>query len=175
VKVNCVTLRGANDDEPVDFAAFARERALSVRFIEFMPLDGGAGWRRDKVVPGAEVKAAIEAVYPLRPRPERPEAPARPYVFADGAPGEVGFINPVTQPFCGTCDRIRLTADGKVKNCLFDRGEVDLLTPLRAGATDAELIGLVRASVRAKGPGGLLEILEPAAYVGLRNMSQVGG
>ena len=175
VKVNCVTLRGVNDDELVDFARFARERALSVRFIEFMPLDGGAGWDRSKVVPGAEVKAAIEREFPLVARAERPEAPARPFVFADGAPGEVGFINPVSEPFCSRCDRLRLTADGKVKNCLFDRGEVDVLSLLRAGASDADVLAAFESAVRAKGPGGLLEILEPSAYAGLRNMSQVGG
>jgi cyclic pyranopterin phosphate synthase len=175
VKINCVTLRGQNDDEWVDFARFARERALCVRFIEFMPLDGGAGWSRDRVVPGAEVKAAIERVFALEPRPERPEAPARPYRFADGAPGEVGFINPVTQPFCGTCDRIRLTADGKVKNCLFDRGEVDLMPTLRRGGDDAAVLDCIASSVHAKGPGGLLEILRPEEYRGLRNMSRVGG
>ena len=175
LKVNCVTLRGINDDEIVDFAGFARERGIAVRFIEFMPLDGGAGWDASRVVPGAEAKARIEAAFPLVARPERPEAPARPYVFADGAPGEVGFINPVTEPFCGRCDRLRLTADGKVKNCLFDQGEVDVFSLLRAGASDEAILAAFEASVQAKGPGGLLQIQPAEAYVGLRNMSQVGG
>ena len=175
LKVNCVTMRGVNDDEIVDFARFARDRGISVRFIEFMPLDGGAGWDRSKVVPGAEAKALIEAEFPLVARPERPEAPARPYLFADGTPGEVGFINPVTEPFCGRCDRLRLTADGKIKNCLFDRGEVDVFSLLRRGASDEEILVAFEASVKAKGPGGLLEIQSPEAYAGLRNMSQVGG
>lgn len=175
VKVNCVTLRGVNEDELVDFARFARERGLSVRFIEFMPLDGGAGWNRDRVVPGEEARARIDAAFPLVPRAERPEAPARPWSFADGAPGEVGFINPVTQPFCGTCDRLRLTADGRVKNCLFDRGEVNLLPALRGGETDAAVLSRIAGSIAAKGPGGLVEIQGPEAYLGLRNMSQVGG
>lgn len=175
VKINCVTMRGVNDDEFADFARFARNHGLAVRFIEFMPLDGGAGWDRSRVVPGAEVKAAIEAEFPLVPRPERPEAPARPFVFADGAPGEVGFINPVTEPFCGRCDRLRLTADGKIKNCLFDRGEVDVLRLLRAGAADEDVLDAFEASVASKGPGGLLEIQSPDKYAGLRNMSQVGG
>jgi len=175
LKLNCVTLRGVNDDEFVDFARFARENDVAVRFIEFMPLDGGAGWEREKVVPGAEVKRAIQAVFPLVPRLERPEAPARPYAFADGAPGEVGFINPVTQPFCGTCDRLRLTCDGKLKNCLFDRGEADVFGPLRAGASDEQLLAALVACVKAKGPGGMVELLPKDAYAGLRNMSQVGG
>jgi cyclic pyranopterin phosphate synthase len=175
VKINCVTMRGFNDDEWVAFADFARKMEVSVRFIEFMPLDGGAGWSRDRVVPGAEVKAAIAAVHPLEARAERPESPARPFRFADGAPGEVGFINPVTQPFCATCDRIRITADGKIKNCLFDRGEVDVLTALRSPASDAEVLALIAGSVQRKGPGGLLQIQAPEAYAGLRNMSQVGG
>jgi cyclic pyranopterin phosphate synthase len=175
LKVNCVTLRGVNDDEAVGFAAFAREHGLAVRFIEFMPLDGGAGWDASKVVPGAEVKAAIHAAFPLVPRDERPEAPARPYAFADGAPGEVGFINPVTEPFCARCDRLRLTADGTIKNCLFDRGEVDVLGLLRGGAGDDEILAAFEGSVAAKGPGGMLQIERPEAYAGLRNMSQVGG
>ena len=175
VKVNCVTLRGVNDDEAVDFATFARERDVVVRFIEFMPLDGGAGWEPARVVPGAEVKAAIETVFPLVAADDRPESPARTFSFADGAPGGVGFINPVTQPFCGHCDRLRLTADGKLKNCLFDRGEVDVRSVLRSGADDDAVLEAFVASVRAKGPGGLLELQDPAAYLGLRNMSQVGG
>ena len=175
LKVNVVTVRGVNDDEFVDFARFARDEDLAVRFIEWMPLDGGGGWGPERVVPGSEVRAAIEAEFPLEPRDERPEAPARPYRFADGAPGELGFINPVTEPFCGTCDRLRLTADGQLKNCMFDHGELDLMGPLRAGATDEELLELVAASVRAKGPGGLVELQAPEAYEGLRNMSRLGG
>lgn len=175
VKINCVTLRGVNDDEFVDFARFARAENVAVRFIEFMPLDGGAGWGPQHVVPGSETRAAIEAVFPLEARAERASSPARPYRFRDGAPGEVGFINPVTQPFCGTCDRLRLTADGKIKNCLFDRGEVDVFELVRAGRPDEDVVAAFAASVRAKGPGGLLQIEAPEAYAGLRNMSQVGG
>ncbi len=175
VKVNCVTMRGVNEDEAVAFATFARERGVAVRFIEFMPLDGGGGWEPAKVVPGAEMRAAIEAVFPLVPLATRPEAPARPFGFADGAPGEVGFINPVTEPFCSRCDRLRLTADGKIKNCLFDRGEVDVLQVLRGGGSDDDVLAAFQASLNAKGPGGLIELQAPEAYAGLRNMSQVGG
>ncbi|MEM7246916.1 MAG: GTP 3',8-cyclase MoaA [Acidobacteriota bacterium] len=175
VKINVVTLRGVNDDELVDFAQFARMKGVAVRFIEYMPLDGGSGWGPERVLPGAEAKATIEAAFPLRPRRERPEAPARPYVFADEAPGEVGFINPVTEPFCARCDRLRLTADGKLKNCMFDEGEVDLMGPLRDGASDDELIGHVLECVKAKGPGGLIELKPAEAYSELRNMSRLGG
>lgn len=175
LKVNCVTVKHENDDEVVDFARFAREEALSVRFIEWMPLDGGGGWGPERVVPGAEVRSRIEAVFPLEARDERPEAPARPFRFADGAAGEVGFINPMTQPFCSTCDRLRLTADGKLKNCMFDEEELDVMGPLRAGATDEELLDLFAASMRAKGRGGLVELQPTEAYASLRNMSRLGG
>ena len=175
VKVNCVTVKGENDDEVVDFARFAREQALSVRFIEWMPLDGGGSWGPERVVPGAEVKARIEAVFPLEAREERPESPARPYRFADGSPGEVGFINPMTQPFCANCDRLRLTADGKLKNCMFDAEELDVMGPLRAGATDDELLDVFAASTEAKGRGGLVELKPTEAYAKLRNMSRLGG
>jgi cyclic pyranopterin phosphate synthase len=175
LKVNCVTQRGRNDREAVDFARFARERDLAVRFIEWMPLDGGAGWAADRVVPGEEMRAAVHAAYPLEPAEGRPEAPERPWRFADGAPGRVGFINPVTQPFCARCDRLRLTADGKVKNCMFDAGEVDVMGPMRAGASDEDLLELFQASVRAKGPGGLLRLRPAGEYAALRNMSRLGG
>jgi cyclic pyranopterin phosphate synthase len=175
LKVNCVTVKGENDDEALDFARFARAEALSVRFIEWMPLDGGGGWGPERIVPGATVKAAIEAVFPLEARKERPEAPARPYRFADGSPGEVGFINPMTEPFCAHCDRLRLTADGKLKNCMFDAEEVDVMGPLRGGATDEELLDLFAASVAAKSRGGLVELKPAKDYAGLRNMSRLGG
>ena len=121
------------------------------------------------------MQAAIESVFPLVPLTTRPESPSRPFGFADGARGEVGFINPITEPFCARCDRLRLTADGKIKNCLFDRGEVNVLQALRGGASDDDVLAAFEASVKAKSVGGLVELLAPEAYAGLRNMSQVGG
>lgn len=176
VKLNAVIVAGINDDEAVDFARYARDTGHSIRFIEYMPLDGGSGWSSEKVVPGAVLRARIESVHPLRPAPvEHAAQPSRNYHFADGSPGEIGFINPVTEPFCGTCDRMRLTADGKLKNCMFDPVELDLLAPLRSGFSDTEIAEKFLRSAEAKGPGGLLELQEAPAYAGLRNMSRLGG
>ena len=174
VKVNCVLMRGVNDDELVDFARFGRDRGVAVRFIEFMPLDADEQWGSHRVVPSSEVVAAIDAVFPLVPAPpaERGSAPASVWRYADGQ-GDVGVIGSVTQPFCGDCDRVRLTADGQVRNCLFAREESDLRGALRAGASDEELADRWRTAMLGKRPGhGIDDVsfLQPS-----RPMSAIGG
>lgn len=177
VKVNCVVMRGVNDDEIVDFARFGRERGVAVRFIEFMPLDAQGAWRNESVVSQTEIVEAIHAVFPLRPiaRPINgadASEPAARFVYDDGQ-GEVGVIASVTQPFCSSCDRIRLTAEGQIRNCLFALDEVDLLTPMRAGASDDELAALIRGNVAGKWAGHAInqvQFIRPR-----RSMSQIGG
>jgi cyclic pyranopterin phosphate synthase len=172
VKVNCVVVAGTNDDEVLDFVEFARRTGCEVRFIENMPLGAGGRWVPDQVVPAAEVMALIAARHALTPR-RRGNEPATAYDFADGAPGGVGAIASVTEPFCATCDRLRLTSDGYLRTCLFAHVETDLRTPLRSGATDAELEQLVRGAVAAKGPGhaiGRSGFEQP-----VRVMSRIGG
>ncbi|TML64255.1 MAG: GTP 3',8-cyclase MoaA [Actinobacteria bacterium] len=171
VKVNVVTMRGVNDDEAVDFAAFGRERGVVVRFIEFMPLDADGAWSMEKVVPAAETVAAVDAVFPLEPVAHGPE-PATRWRYRDGG-GEIGAIASVTQPFCDNCDRVRLTADGQFRTCLFATDELDLRALLRSGATDDELAGALAAAVGAKWAGhriGQVTFVRPA-----RSMSQIGG
>jgi cyclic pyranopterin phosphate synthase len=174
VKVNCVVIRGINDDQVVTFAELAREKGVDVRFIEFMPLDNGQVWKRELVVPGEEVRAAIDARYPLVRLPGRSlSETARRWRFADGAPGEVGFINPVTQPFCGHCSRIRLTADGMIRTCLFSTTEHDIKQLLRAGASRTELIDFILAAVANKEERHHIndtDFVQP-----LRTMSCIGG
>jgi len=174
VSINCVAIRGVNDGEVVDFARYARERDFEVRFIEFMPLEHGHRWGEHAVVPGRELRERVEKVFPLRPAPDQdPHAPSRDWVFADGAPGVLGFIDSVTAPFCATCNRIRLTADGKLRTCLFSLREHDLLGPLRAGASDAELELLLRAAVATK---ELKHHISDGLFVKpQRTMSQIGG
>jgi cyclic pyranopterin phosphate synthase len=174
IRLNTVLVRGRNDHEVVDFARLARERAFEVRFIEFMPLEHGQQWGVDVMVPGHEVRHRIESVFPLRPRPDRdPHAPSRDWLFADGAPGLVGFIDSVTEPFCAACNRIRLTADGKLRTCLFSLREHDLRAGLRAGEDDATLAERLHAAVATKEKkhhitDGLFEKPE-------RTMSAIGG
>lgn len=175
IKLNIVLMRGINDDQIPAFAELARTRPFQVRFIELMPLGGGEPLELDRLVPGREVRERIEALHPLIPiGRDRPSAPATVYRFADGV-GDIGFINPVTEPFCRDCDRIRLTADGMLRNCLFSRQEVDLKTLLRAGATDEKIAGAVRDEVVAKGPGGCLELGEYYRERMPRKMWQIGG
>ncbi len=172
VKLNVVVERGVNDDEILDLADFGRQHGVQVRFIEFMPLDGGGGWRRDKVVSQAEILAAIEAVHPLVPVPARGAAPADRWRYADGA-GEIGIIPTVTKPFCGDCDRVRLTAEGQFRTCLFATSETDLRSALRAGAGDDELAVAIQEAVGAKWAGhaiGQVTFVRPR-----RSMSQIGG
>jgi len=174
ISINCVAIRGVNDGEAVAFARFARERGFEVRFIEFMPLEHGQRWGADTLVPGRELRERVEAVFPLLPAPDQdPHAPSKDWVFADGAPGRVGFIDSVTAPFCSTCNRIRLTADGKLRTCLFSLREHDLLAPLRAGASDEELARLLAAAVATK---ELKHHITDGLFVKPeRTMSQIGG
>ena len=174
VKINSVAMRGINDDQAVDFARFAREKGVHVRFIEFMPLDNGKVWRREMVVPGEELRRRIDAVYPLeRVKSENLSETARRWRFADGAPGEVGFINPVTQPFCGHCSRIRLTADGMIRTCLFSAVEHNIKQLLRDGASRDELIDFIAAVVEKKEDRH--HINDPEFVQPLRTMSCIGG
>ena len=172
VKVNCVLVRGVNDDEIVDFAAFGREQGVTVRFIEFMPLDADQAWSADKVVPAAEVVAKIDAAFPLEPVVGRGSAPAERFGYRDGR-GEVGVIGSVTRSFCGSCDRVRLTAEGMFRNCLFAATETDLRAVLRGGGTDDDLASAIAADVGTKWAGhsiGQVEFRRPS-----RSMSQIGG
>jgi GTP 3',8-cyclase len=172
IKVNAVAMRGFTEEEALPFAEFARSTAFQVRFIEFMPLDGDHAWTPDSVLTGDELRRIIHAVYPLEQRPREPSATARVFRFADGQ-GEIGFINPVSEPFCADCNRIRLTAEGKLRTCLFSLHETDLRAPLRAGASDDELEGIVRAAVWRK------ELKHHVGEKGFRQpprtMSAIGG
>jgi cyclic pyranopterin phosphate synthase len=173
VKVNVVVMTGQNDDEILDFAAFARETGRIVRFIEFMPLDAEQSWERGKVFPGAEIVRIIDERWPLEEVPGAdPAAPAEAFRFADGQ-GRIGVIASVTRPFCGTCDRLRLTADGALRNCLFARRESSARDLLRAGGTDAELETMLREEVWAKLPGHGID--EPGFIRPHRSMSMIGG
>ncbi len=171
VKVNVVVMTGVNDHEVVDMAAFGRAHGVEVRFIEFMPLDADGGWRREAVVTREEILERIGAVFPLEVV-GRGHEPAERFRYLDGA-GTVGVIASVTEPFCGSCDRIRLTAEGAVRNCLFSLGETDLRGPMRAGASDDELLALVAGDVAGKWAGHAIDqvqFIRPA-----RSMSQIGG
>jgi cyclic pyranopterin phosphate synthase len=172
IKVNAVALRGFTEHEVLPFARFAREHPYEVRFIEFMPLDADHAWSPDRVLTGAEIRAAIHEVFPLEAEPREPSATARVYRFADGQ-GRIGFINPVSEPFCGDCDRVRLTADGKLRTCLFSMGETDLRAPLRAGADDAELERIVRDAVWRKELKH--HVNDPGFVQPARTMSAIGG
>lgn len=172
VKVNAVLVRGLNDDEVEAFAEFARDRNLIMRFIEFMPLDADRSWTRDMVVPGAEVHARIAARWPLVPVVHERSETARKFRFADGR-GEIGLINPVTQPFCGHCSRLRLTADGKLRTCLFSKEDHDLRFLLRGGATDREIGDEILAIVAQKEEGH--RINEPGFIPPFRTMVSIGG
>ena len=172
IKVNCVVIGGTNDAELVPFAAWARETGYEVRFIEYMPLDAQHAWERAKVVPARRILEEIGAVYPLEPEGHASE-PATTFRFADGAPGRIGVIASVSEPFCDTCNRLRLTAEGMFRACLFALDETDLRGPLRAGATDTELERLIREGLWAKWSGHRInhpDFVQPA-----RSMSMIGG
>lgn len=171
VKVNVVVVRGSNDDEIVDFARFGRNEGVRVRFIEFMPLDADHHWDRDAVVPSAEIVAAIHAVFPLE-RLTRDHDPAERHRYLDGG-GEIGVIGSVTEPFCSSCDRVRLTSDGQLRACLFATEETDLRALLRAGASDDALAAALATTVAGKWAGhGISNVnfIRPA-----RSMSEIGG
>ena len=172
VKVNTVIIRGLNDDEVIGFAQLSRKTGYDVRFIEYMPLDAQDEWSLADVVPAAEILQRIASVYPLRVRAQGAE-PGQTFDFVDGAPGSIGVIPSVTEPFCDSCNRVRLTADGQLRACLFSLEEADLRGPLRAGASDADLVALIKACVADKWAGhriGQVDFVKPA-----RSMSQIGG
>jgi cyclic pyranopterin phosphate synthase len=175
VKVNCVLVRGVNDDEVLDFAELGRRDGVEVRFIEWMPLDGGGTWTADQVVPAAEILERISGRWDLEPADGGTlggAAPAERYRYLDGS-GHVGVVASVTRPFCGTCDRIRLTAEGKLRNCLFSVRETDLRGILRGGGSDDDLAAAVEAEVGRKWAGhsiGKVQFIRPD-----RSMSQIGG
>jgi cyclic pyranopterin phosphate synthase len=172
IKVNCVAVRGFTESEVPALAELARRKPYVVRFIEFMPLDADEAWREDDVLTGGEIRALIEERWPLVEIPTKPSSTARRFRFADGA-GEIGFVNPVSEPFCSTCDRIRLTADGRLRTCLFSRREWDLKEPLRSGASDDELAAAVRHAVLHKELKH--RINDPGFVRASRSMSQIGG
>jgi cyclic pyranopterin phosphate synthase len=172
IKVNAVALRGFTEDEVPAFVELARATPYEVRFIEFMPLDADHAWSSERVLTGAELHAMIDALHPLEPLQREPSATARVFRFADGR-GRIGLINPVSEPFCGDCNRIRLTADGRLRTCLFSLNETDLRGPLRAGADDPELERIIREAVwrkELKHHIGERGFIQPA-----RTMSAIGG
>jgi cyclic pyranopterin phosphate synthase len=172
IKINAVAIRGFTEEEVIPFAKMARQTPYEIRFIEFMPLDADEEWTPEQVLTGDEIRAAIEEVYPLEAEPREPSATARIYRFADGN-GKIGFINPVSEPFCGDCNRIRLTAEGKLRTCLFSLNETDLREPMRAGVDDDELEGIIRDAVwrkELKHHVGEAGFVRPA-----RSMSAIGG
>jgi cyclic pyranopterin phosphate synthase len=172
IKINAVALRGFTEQEALPLAELARQTGFQVRFIEFMPLDADRAWSEDAVLTGAEVRAIIERVHPLEEVPREPSATARVYRFRDGS-GAIGFVNPVSEPFCSDCNRIRLTADGRLRTCLFSLHETDLRGPLRAGATDADLEEVVRDAVWRKELKH--QVGEPGFRQPPRSMSAIGG
>ena len=174
LKLNCVVIRGENDDEVADFADFALAGGHAMRFIEFMPLDSGRTWDRAKMVPGQEVLARIAERHRLVPLPSRAAAEtAARYAFAAGGEAEIGIIAPVTAPFCGRCNRVRVTADGKLRTCLFSTVEHDLMAGLRGGWSDEALTRRIIDIVHHKEPGH--RINEPGFEVPSRTMSRIGG
>src|SRR3989440_7671750 len=172
IKINAVGIRGFTEEEVLPFAEFARSSPYEVRFIEFMPLDADHAWSPDQVLTGEEIRRAVDAVYPLEPESREPHATARVYRFADGR-GKLGFINPVSEPFCADCNRIRLTADGRLRTCLFSLNETDLRGPMRAGADDLELEQIIRDAVWRKELKH--HVGEPGFIQPARTMSAIGG
>jgi cyclic pyranopterin phosphate synthase len=172
IKVNVVALKDFTEDEVLRFAEFARQNPYEVRFIEFMPLDADHWWMREKVLPNADIVAMIDAVFPLEAVGRERHGTARRYRFADGT-GEMGFISPVTEPFCGDCNRIRITAEGELRTCLFSMTETDLREPLRSRASDAELEELIRDAVWRKELKH--HVNDPGFVQPKRTMSRIGG
>jgi cyclic pyranopterin phosphate synthase len=172
IKVNAVAMRDFTEQEAIPFAEFARSTAFQVRFIEFMPLDADQAWTPDAVLTGEELRQIIHAVYPIEELPREPSATARVFRFADGK-GEIGFINPVSEPFCADCNRVRITAEGKLRTCLFSLHETDLREHLRSGASDAELERIIRDAVWRKELKH--HVGEPGFRQPPRTMSAIGG
>jgi cyclic pyranopterin phosphate synthase len=172
IKVNAIAMRDFTEREVLRFCELARSTDYQVRFIEFMPLDADGEWKPEAVLTGAEIREIAETAYELEPLPREPHSTARVYRFADGA-GEIGFVNPVSEPFCADCNRIRITSDGKLRTCLFSIDETDLRDPLRSGADDDELEDLIRNAVWRKELKH--RINEPGFRRPARSMSQIGG
>jgi cyclic pyranopterin phosphate synthase len=172
IKINCVVIGGTNDDEVVGFARWARATGYEVRFIEYMPLDAQHAWERRKVVPARSVLDRIGEVFPLVADGGQAE-PATTYAFADGAPGRIGVIPSVTEPFCDSCNRMRITAEGQFRNCLFALEETDLREPMRAGASDDDLESLLRDAMWSKWAGHRID--HPDFVQPIRSMSMIGG
>jgi cyclic pyranopterin phosphate synthase len=172
IKVNAVAMRDFTENEVLRFCELARSTDYQVRFIEFMPLDADGEWSPDAVLTGSEIREIAETAYELEPLPREPHSTARVYRFADGA-GEIGFVNPVSEPFCADCNRIRITSDGKLRTCLFSIDETDLRDPMRSGASDDELEALIRDAVWRKELKH--RINEPGFRRPPRSMSQIGG
>ena len=174
IKINAVIVRGHNENEVVDFARFARATGVSMRFIEFMPLDSGHEWRSEMVFSGREIREKINQVFPLVLKSKNQGAEtSRNYIFADGAAGEIGIIAPVTEPFCGACSRIRLTADGNIRTCLFSTQEHNLREVVRNGASRSEIAEFIKSVVEKKEPRHYINekyFVQPA-----RTMSFIGG
>ncbi len=172
IKINSLIMRGVNDDEVGDIVQFAAERGLHARFIEHMPLDAGHTWNRTEMVTGAEILEQVAARFSLRPGAPRGSSPAEEWIIDDG-PSTLGVIASVTRPFCDKCDRVRLTADGQFRNCLFAHEESDLRTLMREGADDARLAAAMQASVATKRPGHGID--DPSFVQPRRPMSAIGG
>jgi len=172
IKVNAVALRGVTEAEILPFARFAREHDFEVRFIEFMPLDADRNWSEDQVLTGEEIRSVVERTFPMIEEEREPSATARVFRFADGA-GRLGFINPVSEPFCSDCNRIRITAEGLLRTCLFSLGETDLRGPMRSGADDLELERIIREAVWRKELKH--RVGEPGFRQPPRTMSAIGG
>jgi len=174
IKINAVIVRGHNEDEVADFAAFAREYDVKMRYIEFMPLDSGHDWAREDVVSGKEIRERINERFPLvRVEVARGSDTSSRYRFADGAPGEIGIIAPVTEPFCGACSRIRLTADGQIRTCLFSTVEHSLRDVVRSGASRAEIVEYIESVIMKKEPRHFIN--DPDFVTPSRTMSFIGG
>jgi len=174
IKINAVIVRGHNEDEVADFAAFAREHDVKMRFIEFMPLDSGHDWSREDVVSGKEIRDRISEKFPLEPLDvARGSETSSRYRFSDGAPGEIGIIAPVTEPFCGACSRIRLTSDGQIRTCLFSTVEHSLRDVVRDGASRAEIVDFIQSVVMKKEPRHYIN--DPGFVTPSRSMSFIGG
>ena len=172
VKVNALGIRGFTEEEILPFCELARSMGIQVRFIEFMPLDADHAWSQDQVLTGKEIQAEIEAHHELIPLPREPSSTARVFRFAEGR-GEIGFVNPVSEPFCSDCNRIRLTSDGKLRTCLFSLTETNLRDPMREGASNAELERMIREAVWRKELKH--RINEPGFVQPERTMSAIGG
>ncbi|MGH7776396.1 MAG: GTP 3',8-cyclase MoaA [Candidatus Dormibacterales bacterium] len=173
IKLNVVVMKGSNDDEVLDFARLARQHAYEVRFIEFMPLDGDGIWKNDLVVPSRALRERIEDLFPLVPALEDRPAPSTRFKFADGVPGGVGFISSVSQAFCSSCNRVRLTAEGGLRTCLFSIEETPLRDLLRSGASDDRVCAVIEEAIWKKEEGHLINqegFVRPP-----KSMSQIGG